>query len=135
MPRILARSGLAGNSLLRSPTSRCGCSRGVAVSDYYDLGSFGRPVSTTSPEAQRWFDRGLVWCYAFNHEEALRCFRRAVEADPGCGMAHWGVAYAIGPNYNRDWVAFEDDELADAVGTAHAALRTARALAADATPV
>ncbi|MGZ4173648.1 MAG: tetratricopeptide repeat protein [Solirubrobacteraceae bacterium] len=105
------------------------------MSDYYDLGSFGRPVSTTSPEAQRWFDRGLVWCYGFNHEEALRCFRRAVEADPGCGMAHWGVAYAIGPNYNRDWVAFEDDELADAVGTAHAALRTARALAADATPV
>ena len=41
----------------------------------YDLGTFSRAVSTRSAEAQRWFDRGLVWCYAFGHEEAVRCFR------------------------------------------------------------
>ena len=77
------------------------------MSDYYDLGGFGRPVSTTSAEAQLWFDRGLVWCYGFNHEEAVRCFGRAAELDPGCAMAHWGIAYAIGPNYNKDWDAFD----------------------------
>ncbi len=98
------------------------------VSDYYDLGGFGRPVSTASEEAQVWFDRGLVWCYGFNHEEAVRCFQRAVELDPDCAMAHWGIAYAIGPNYNKDWVAFDADELVDAVATAHAAVAKAVSL-------
>ena len=49
---------------------------------YYDLGSYSRTVTTTSDEAQRWFDRGLVWTYAFNHEEAIACFARALEQDP-----------------------------------------------------
>ena len=89
--------------------------------DYYDLGGFGRPVTTTSDDAQTWFDRGLTWCYAFNHEEAVRCFQHAIEADPACAMAHWGLAYAIGPNYNKNWDAFEEQELTDAVATAHAA--------------
>ena len=75
--------------------------------EYYDLGGFGRPVTTTSDDAQTWFDRGLTWCYAFNHEEAVRCFQHAIEADPACAMAHWGLAYAIGPNYNKNWDAFE----------------------------
>ena len=38
--------------------------------DYFDLGDYGRPVTTGSAQAQTWFDRGLVWAYAFNHEEA-----------------------------------------------------------------
>ena len=75
-----------------------------AVPEYaYDLGTYGRPISTSSADAQAWFDRGLVWSYGFNHEEAVRCFERAAEADPACAMAHWGVAYAIGPNYNKAW--------------------------------
>ena len=105
------------------------------LSDYYDLGGFGHPVSTTSAEAQTWFDRGLVWCYGFNHEEAVRCFQRAVEFDPDCSMAHWGIAYAIGPNYNKDWVAFDAAELVDAVATAHAAVATALSLSDRATPL
>lgn len=105
------------------------------MSDYYDLGGFGRPVSTTSAQAQQWFDRGLIWCYGFNHEEALRCFRSAAELDPACAMAHWGIAYAIGPNYNKDWVAFEEAELGDAVATAHGAVAVALSLLEQATPV
>src|SRR5690242_4049511 len=116
-------------SARRAPT------RGAAVSGYYDLGGFGRPVSTSSPDAQRWFDRGLVWCWGFNHEEAVRCFRRAAELDPGCAMAYWGIAYAIGPNYNKEWAAFEPEELADAVATGHGALAAARGLAGTAAPV
>ena len=78
--------------------------------DYYDLGGFRADRDDVSPPTLRpWFDRGLTWCYAFNHEEAVRCFQRALEADPECAMAHWGIAYAIGPNYNKDWVAFEGD--------------------------
>lgn len=45
---------------------------------YYDLGSFYRSVSTDSNLAQTWFDRGLVWAYGFNHEEAARCFENAI---------------------------------------------------------
>ena len=59
--------------------------------DYYDLGNYSRPVTTNSAEAQRWFDRGLIWIYAYHHEEAILCFQKALEADNNCAMAHWGV--------------------------------------------
>ena len=52
----------------------------LGVSDaYYDLGDYHRPVMTTSPAAQVWFDRGLVWAYAFNHDEAVTCFAGQLE--------------------------------------------------------
>ena len=61
------------------------------MSDYFDLGSYSRPVSTVVI-AQTWFDRGLVWLFAYNHEEATVCFEKVLEADPDCAMAHWGSA-------------------------------------------
>ncbi|CAL9606620.1 hypothetical protein SUDANB58_05548 [Streptomyces sp. enrichment culture] len=102
---------------------------------YYDLGAHGRPVTTSSPRAQTWFDRGLVWTYAFHHEEAVSCFEAAAAADPGCAMAHWGIAYALGPNYNKPWEAFDGRELTRTVDRAHAAVERAHGLAAGATPV
>jgi tetratricopeptide (TPR) repeat protein len=77
---------------------------------YYDLGSFSWSVTTAHRDAQVWFNRGMAWCYGFNHEEAIACFERALELDPECAMAHWGIAYAIGPNYNKPWVAFDDED-------------------------
>ena len=74
--------------------------------DYFDLGGYTRPVTTSSAQARTWFTRGLLWAYAFNHEEAVTCFERAVEADPECALAYWGLAYALGPNYNKPWEAF-----------------------------
>src|SRR5229473_5156197 len=62
------------------------------------LGSLHHPVSTTKPEAQRFFDQGLSLVFAFNHEEAIRSFKRAAELDPQMAMAWWGVALALGPN-------------------------------------
>ncbi|MEM8624883.1 MAG: tetratricopeptide repeat protein [Pseudomonadota bacterium] len=102
---------------------------------YYDLGSYARTVTTASTDAQTWFDRGLVWTYAYNHEEAIACFERALEADPACAMAHWGIAYAIGPNYNKPWEAFEEDEKPTAIARARAAIAAAKAAAPGATPV
>src|ERR1700730_5903268 len=58
------------------------------------------PVSTTNTEAQQFFDQGLRLVYAFNHEEAGRSFRRSAELDPQLAMAWWGIALAVGPNYN-----------------------------------
>ncbi len=66
------------------------------------LGSVHHPVSTTSPEAQKFFDQGLALVYAFNHEEAVRSFKRAAELDPRMAMAYWGTALALGPNINMD---------------------------------
>lgn len=80
------------------------------MAKYFDLGIYSRSVTTVSSEAQIWFDRGLAWTYGFNHEEAVACFHRALDNDPGCAMAWWGVAYALGPNYNKPWEAFDLDD-------------------------
>lgn len=98
--------------------------------EYYDLGSHGRSVTTDSAEAQLWFDRGLVWTYAFHHEEAVACFEKAAAADPDCAMAHWGIAHALGPNYNKPWEFFDDRDLARTVERTHAAVESAHAKAA-----
>lgn len=59
-----------------------------------------RKVTTVSPEAQAFFDQGLALLYGFNHDEAARSFARASELDPSCALCFWGLAYALGPNYN-----------------------------------
>ena len=102
---------------------------------YYDLGTYSRPVTTSSQEAQRWFDRGLIWCYGYNHEESVRCFAKAAEFDPGCVMASWGIAYASGSNYNKPWDAFREDELQQALFTIREAMKNALAHADSASPV
>lgn len=65
-----------------------------------DLGSHTHTVTTSNAEAQRYFDQGLRLVYAFNHDEAIRAFREAARRDPDCAMAYWGIALALGPNYN-----------------------------------
>jgi tetratricopeptide (TPR) repeat protein len=101
----------------------------------YDLGSYGRTVTTSSPEAQRWFDRGLVWSYAFHHEEAVSCFEAAARADPDCAMAYWGIAYALGPNYNKPWEFFDEQDLVRTVARTHEAVELAHDKAVHASPV
>jgi tetratricopeptide (TPR) repeat protein len=64
------------------------------------LGDLHHPVSTKNPEAQKFFDQGLRFIYSFNHDEAARSFQHATELDPKLAMAYWGVAEAVGPNYN-----------------------------------
>ena len=83
---------------------------------HYNLGPHGRPVSTSSAAAQQWFDQGLNWRYGFNHEAAIDCFARSASEDPACAMAHWGVAYALGPYYSRRWEDFPPSELEAGAG-------------------
>jgi len=66
------------------------------------LGSWHHPVATANPEAQKFFDQGLVLVYSFNKHEALRAFRKASELDPKAAMAYWGTAMALGPYINMD---------------------------------
>ena len=100
-----------------------------AVPLFDGLGSYSRTVSTASPEAQRYFDQGLAFMYAFNHDEAIRAFTRAAELDPDCAMAHWGVAIANGPHINNPAVPPER------AAAAWAALGRARAASAGASAV
>lgn len=80
---------------------------------YFDLGSYSRSITTSSKQAEVWFNRGLNWCYGFNREEAVRCFQQAIELDPDCAMAYWGVAYAAGPFYNKPWEWYGEEERID----------------------
>ncbi|KAI2836855.1 transcriptional regulator family: Fungal Specific TF [Aspergillus niger] len=98
--------------------------------DYFNLGSYSRTVTTNSPDAQLWFNRGLVWSYSFNHEEASRCFIKASKADENCAMAYWGLAYARGPNYNKAWIRFDLADLATTITEMRPVLQRAQALAA-----
>ena len=92
---------------------------------YFDLGDQTFPITASSPEAQQWFDRGLIWCYGFNHEAAEECFRKAAHHDPECAMAYWGVAYAAGPNYNLPWMALSVSECQSMAEKCHAAITVA----------
>ncbi|MDI1242711.1 MAG: hypothetical protein PSX80_12415 [bacterium] len=64
------------------------------------LGGIDHPVTTKSAEAQKFFNQGLMYLYAFNHAEAINSFRHAAELDPDMAMAYWGVALGLGSNYN-----------------------------------
>ncbi|OAG10237.1 uncharacterized protein CC84DRAFT_1193758 [Paraphaeosphaeria sporulosa] len=101
----------------------------------YNLGSFKRKVSTASPAAQVWFDRGLIWSYGFHHEEADRCFQYALEEDPNFAMAYWGRAFALGPNYNKPWELFDPEELKSSIEQINIANAKAKENADDATDV
>jgi tetratricopeptide (TPR) repeat protein len=96
---------------------------------FEDMGTHRRTVTTSSPTAQRYFDQGLTWMYAFNHDEAIRSFTRAAELDPECAMAWWGVALCEGPNYNDPIMTDERSAAAwDALQKAQATARNATAV-------
>ena len=94
---------------------------------YYDLGAYSRQITTRSAEAQVWFDRGLNWTFGFHHGEAIECFGKVLEHDPGCAMAHWGIAYAAGPNYNLYWSLYDPAGKARALALAYDAMQCALA--------
>lgn len=95
----------------------------------FDLGDHVMAISTTSDKAQAWYNLGLNWCYGFNHEEGVSCFKKALEHDPNCVMAHWGIAYGTGPFYNNVWRQFSAAEADAAARLCHAHIQQARALA------
>lgn len=78
--------------------------------------------------AQQHFCEGLLWCYGFHHERALACFEAALAREPDCPLAHWGIAYAIGPFYNRPWSWFTSQQKHIACERGHNSLTQARQL-------
>jgi len=67
---------------------------------FENLGAHTMAITTSSPQAQLYFDQGVNLVFAFNHAEAIRSFREAARLDPACAMCWWGIAFALGPNIN-----------------------------------
>jgi hypothetical protein len=99
----------------------------------FDLGGYTRAGASQNAAAQTWFDRGLNQCFAFNHEEALRCFDATLQHDADCVLAHWGIAYAVANNYNRGFADKAPSELIGAATRARDALAAAAALCSSTT--
>ena len=100
------------------PPTTAAWATGAAL--YDGVGDAHRTITTTSADAQRYFDQGLRFMWAFNHDEATRSFAKAAELDPRCETCYWGVSLTVGPNYNlpflsaeRAKVAFEARQLAE----------------------
>jgi tetratricopeptide (TPR) repeat protein len=123
MALVMAVGLVAGLGWAAADHGKSASSRPVEL--FEGLGPVHHPVSTQSPVAQDFFDQGLAFIYAFNHDEAVRSFRKAAEVDPKLAMAWWGVALALGPNYNLDAEP-------DVLKSAYEALQKAQELAKNA---
>lgn len=126
---MLSRCAVFGLALLLAGV---GCRNQVpsGTAPLFDgIGSHHREITTTSSDAQRYFDQGLVFTFAFNHDEAIRSFQQAATIDPGCAMAYWGIALANGPHINNPAMDAEHSK------AAWEALAAARARAVKATPL
>ena len=91
---VVALSGCATTAVSRHEQA------GAKAQIFDQMGGYERPVTISTPEAQLYFNQGLTWMYAFNHDEAIKSFAHAAGLDPDCAMAWWGVALCEGPNYN-----------------------------------
>ncbi|MDT8435766.1 MAG: tetratricopeptide repeat protein [Gemmatimonadota bacterium] len=111
-------------ALLGAAVAGCGghaaeeTSAGAAVPLYDDLGSWHREIATDSERAQAYFDQGLRLQYAFNHAEAIRSYRAALDLDPECAMCWWGIALAAGPNINAPMDSASGALAREAIGRA-----------------
>ena len=89
------------------------------------LGNHTHPIATNSKVAQQFFDQGLALIFGFNHDEAARLFARAAELDPKSPMPHWGIALALGPNYNMPPMPDREEKAWIAIDKAVALSKTA----------
>ncbi|QYA25905.1 hypothetical protein G3I01_10405 [Gramella sp. MT6] len=97
-------------SVKETAQSKYGCAPALNDKEWYKsdnkaplfegLDAVDYPIETENPEAQKYFNQGLVLAYGFNHGEAARSFYYATKLDPECAMCYWGFAYVLGPNYN-----------------------------------
>ena len=98
---VLASSGCGGGADSQSSASPAETLVQRAGAPLFDgMGDYHMPITTADPDAQRYFDQGMVLAFGFNHAESIRSFRAAQTLDPNCAMCFWGEALATGPNIN-----------------------------------
>lgn len=105
---LLVAGVLAGCSQMTAGTRQT--ANGAQL--FRGMGRHTRAITATSSEAQRYFDQGLIWAYAFNYDEAARSFNQAAVLDPECPMAYWGVALVNGPHINNPVMSDEQSQAA-----------------------
>lgn len=99
--RSLRRTGLLAAAVLTAcalPGLRIDLAATAPVLAGHGDAGFG--IRTGAALAQQHFNQGLQQAYAFNEVEAVRQFKAALAADPGCALCAWGVAWQLGPNIN-----------------------------------
>ncbi|MGH4003041.1 MAG: hypothetical protein ACRDSO_02875, partial [Pseudonocardiaceae bacterium] len=132
MPATVIRCVVFAFAVMLLTVSACATGRAPPGSDqpaplFNDLGDHQHSITTTSTDAQRYFNQGLTLGFAFNHAEAERSFRYAAMLDPQCAMCWWGVAFVLGPNLNAPMGTA-------AVAPAWEAVQKAQSLATNVTP-
>ena len=70
-------------------------------------------ITTSSAEAQKFFDQGLAQLHSFWANEAERSFLQAAALDPAAPMPWWGVAMISAGDYRP---RHQIDQLAEAFG-------------------
>jgi tetratricopeptide (TPR) repeat protein len=66
------------------------------------MGSYTLLIQASSPEAQKYFDQGLMLLYGFNRFEAFRSFEKASQLDPSNSWPKIGLALSKAPFINMD---------------------------------
>ena len=126
IPAVATATAQTQHQMMHAPKTTAEWARGAML--FSGLGTFHRAVTTSSAEAQRYFDQGMVLMWGFNHDEATRSFAKAAEIDPDCAACYWGVALTVGPNYNLPFM------VAERAGVATEALDLARVHQGNASP-
>jgi tetratricopeptide (TPR) repeat protein len=127
-----AFEALRGNVILADDAKPAAAAKAEAVAPpgatlIPGLGNHPFAITTRSPEAQRWFNQGLMLTFGFNHDAAERSFLRAAQLDPSCAMCWWGASLVLGPHVNAGMDPASN-------GPAWERLQRARELAPGATP-
>jgi len=123
------RPAAPSSSAASTPSVGSAATPAATAPHHFDgIGPHHRAITTSSPDAQHWFDQGLAFAYAFNHDEAVRSFTAAAELDPQSPMAYWGAALVRGPHINNPLVPPERER------AAHEAVQRALALRDRANP-
>ena len=52
-------------------------------------------ATSCNPEAQKLFDRGMLYQHSFWYRASQKEFEDVLKADPECGIAYWGVALSL----------------------------------------
>jgi tetratricopeptide (TPR) repeat protein len=99
------------------------------------MGTVHLAITTSSPEAQQFFDQGLAQMHSFWAREAERSFLQAAALDPAAPMPQWGIAMVAAgdwrPRFQIDTLgAFFGKQVAPATSRARVAAKKAVELAA-----
>jgi hypothetical protein len=80
-------------------------------------------ANSCAPAAQESFERGVAWLHSFGFAAGEQAFREALDHDPACAIATWGIAtvligntFSVGPTAEQARRALEAIDRGRAIG-------------------